>query len=63
MTLPTAAQFTLRFAVTTEPLPSSMENIVNLLARSMTRGHQMIHTCLRFRTPQSQSCGNGHAQE
>ncbi|KAF0163292.1 MAG: hypothetical protein FD157_3162 [Rhodocyclaceae bacterium] len=63
MTLPTTAHFTLRFAVTAEPLSSSMEDIVNLLAGKMAGRHQVIDASLRFGAPQSQPCGQRHTEE
>ncbi|MCX7155082.1 MAG: hypothetical protein NTW45_01390 [Rhodocyclales bacterium] len=63
MALAMPAHRTLRFAVTAASLKSSMEDIVNLLAGNMAGRHQVINACLRFRTPQCQSCCKSHAEE
>ena len=61
--LTTTARLVLRFAITAEPLSSSMENIVDLLAGNAAGRHQVIDASLRFRAPQSQSCSQRHAEE
>jgi len=61
--LATAIHLALRFAVTAEPLSSSMQNIVNLLAGNMAGRHQVIDASLWFRTPQRQPCRQSHAED